>query len=223
MAKLEPSVEANENMKAEEETPCVPPIAAIDGVRVPRQRRRKRIDLKSDFKPCDCEMCPIDDEGDEAEEEADPPRAVRDPGQPTQAMIDEHNLSHIPFRPWCAACVRGKAKNKPSLTVKGDFAESVLPRVRLDYGLLTERDGEDDNVEGQEEKKASEDPDTVFEDPETVADNAEDGDDTRMTILVMQESLCRSVWPYAVTQKGAADEWAVHQLCYDLELSLIHI
>ena len=105
LAEAKSNVGANEDIPQEEEIPSVPLVAAIDGVRAPRQRRRKRLNLKADYESCDCEMCPIEDERDDAEEEADPPRAVRDPGQPTRVMIEEHNLTHIPFRPWCAACV----------------------------------------------------------------------------------------------------------------------
>ena len=78
--------------------------------------------------------------GDDGEdqEEAQQPRAVRDPGQPTQAMIDEHDLTHIPYRPWCDTCVRGKAKRKPSRTISGAYSESQCARVRIDYAYLTE-------------------------------------------------------------------------------------
>ena len=38
-----------------------------------------------------------------------------------------------------------------------------------------------------------------------------------MTIAVMQEGLCRSVWAYAVDSKGAKEEWLVEQVLEDLE------
>ena len=63
----------------------------------------------------------------EAEEEAERQRPLRDPGQPTQEMVDEHNISHIPFRPWCAACIKGKAKDDPSRKIKGVWAKSLVP------------------------------------------------------------------------------------------------
>ncbi len=67
---------------------------------------------------------PIPDDDAEAEEEAQQPRGVRDPGQPIQAMIDEHDLTHIPYRPWCDACTRGRAKRKPSRTICGACSQS---------------------------------------------------------------------------------------------------
>ena len=139
--------------------------------------------------------------GDDGEdqEEAQQPRAVRDPGQPTQAMIDEHDLTHIPYRPWCDACVRGKAKRKPSRTISGAYSESQCARVRMDYAYLTE------NVEAVVE-------DDVGESGSSVA-KAE----SSLTILVMQESQCKSVWAYAVEHKGSREEWVTAQAVEDLE------
>ena len=37
-----------------------------------------------------------------------------------------------------------------------------------------------------------------------------------MTVLVMVETLCRSVWAYAVGHKGAADAWVTEQIVEDL-------
>ena len=37
-----------------------------------------------------------------------------------------------------------------------------------------------------------------------------------MTCLCMQESLCSSVWGYAVSQKGAGEEWMIQQLADDI-------
>ena len=80
------------------------------------------------------------DIGEEEQEEAERPRALRDPGIPSQAEIDEHDLTHIPYRPWCNACVmaKAKAKNKMSLRVRGAYSDNHVPRIRLDYCHLTE-------------------------------------------------------------------------------------
>ena len=37
----------------------------------------------------------------DAAEEAERPRGLRDPGMPSVAEIAEHDLTHIPARPWC--------------------------------------------------------------------------------------------------------------------------
>lgn len=136
------------------------------------------------------------DIGDEDQEEAERPRALRDPGRPSQAEIDEHDLTHIPYRPWCNACVRAKAKNKMSLKIRGVYSENLVPRVRLDYCHLTEHAERVEGEHGEEETTKAE---------------------SSVTALVMQESTCRSVWAYAFEHKGAADDWIVEQICEDLD------
>ena len=139
-----------------------------------------------------CRVCdPVheDLDDDEAEEEAEVQRPLRDPGAPTKQEIAEHNLTHIPPRPWCPHCLRGKGKDSPSLKLSGPWAESLVPRVRLDYCFLTETaDGE---------IRASND----IEDDDTHESEAEN----KQTMLVLQESECHSVWSYAVDKKGATE------------------
>ena len=82
---------------------------------------------------------PIEDENPqstymtgEGGEEAQAAKPLTQPIQPTQAMIDEHNVSHLPYRPWCPACVRGKGK---SMAHRCDRRkeESLFPVVSIDY------------------------------------------------------------------------------------------
>ena len=150
-----------------------------------------------------CRVCdPVDEDLDEeAEEEAEAQRPLRDPGMPSRKEYIEHCLTHIPPRPWCPHCVKGKGKDTPSLKLVGQFAESLVPRIRLDYGFLTE------TADGEVEAHRAEDADEVIEKLE----------ENSQTFLVMQESECKSVWSYAVEHKGASEEWAVHQICEDLE------
>jgi hypothetical protein len=39
----------------------------------------------------------------EVEEEAREPKVLRDPGAPTEAEVERHNVTHQPFRSWCPA------------------------------------------------------------------------------------------------------------------------
>ena len=113
-------------------------------------------------------------------------RAATDPGQPTQFHRDEHNLTHFLFRSWCSACVLGQAKDAPSRKVKAQFAESILPRVRMDYCFLTEDVDKESGEHGEAEVERAR---------------------TSITVAVMQESLSKSVWAYAVESKGSLEEW----------------
>ena len=67
----------------------------------------------------------VDPNGEDVEAEMQ--RPLTDPGMPSRAEVDEHNLTHIKFRPWCAACVKAQAKNQASITVNGDFAQNLVP------------------------------------------------------------------------------------------------
>ena len=81
-----------------------------------------------------CRVCdPVDEDIEaDAEEESEIQRPLRDPGMPTRREMLEHNVTHLPPRPWCPHCMKGKGKVSPSLRLKGDSAENLVPRIRLD-------------------------------------------------------------------------------------------
>ena len=41
------------------------------------------------------------------------PRKIADPRLPSKKEVDEHELTHLPYRNWCAFCVSGKGKLSP--------------------------------------------------------------------------------------------------------------
>ena len=49
---------------------------------------------------------------EEAGDEAKVPNADKLPARPSQEEVDQHMLTHLPFRSWCPHCVRGKAKRR---------------------------------------------------------------------------------------------------------------
>ena len=38
------------------------------------------------------------------------PKRIADPRKPSQAEVEEHELTHLPFRSWCSKCVQGKPR-----------------------------------------------------------------------------------------------------------------
>ena len=103
-----------------------------------------------------CRVCdPVDEDIEaEAEEEWEIQWPLRDPGMPTRREVLEHNLTHLPPRPWCPHCLKGKGKDSPSLWLKGAFAENLVPRIRLDYCFLTENEtGRDETRQGDDDKE----------------------------------------------------------------------
>ena len=75
------------------------------------------------------------------EEEAREPRVLRDPGAPTEAEVERHNMTHMPFRSWCPACVEGKARDKHHQKSE-DQGEKGIPEIVFDYCFLGSEDEE---------------------------------------------------------------------------------
>ena len=45
-------------------------------------------------------------------EEGQNAKVLCKPCMPSQAVIDQHMISHVPFRNWCVHCVKGKRKGR---------------------------------------------------------------------------------------------------------------
>ena len=168
------------------------------------------------------EIADHDDAEGDAEEEHVVPGGLRDPGQPSPAEKAEHALTHIPYRPWCRHCVRGKAKGRQSRRLRAEQSEGTCPRIRLDYCMIADKSQEEtDAAEGDGEvAEDSEKPnaDDLDKDANEGAES-DDGDveGQSATILVMQESENRSVWAYGVQSKGASESWVIDQIVEDLD------
>ena len=70
------------------------------------------------------------------------PKTLGEPYVPTQAEIEEHNKSHLPWRSWCAPCVGGGAVAHPHFPAPDDPEPTRLPHCMIDYFFM-----------GHEEKK----------------------------------------------------------------------
>ena len=49
---------------------------------------------------------------DEISEEAHRHRTAPDPGKPTPKQLEDHRLTHCPFRAWCPWCVMGRGRGQ---------------------------------------------------------------------------------------------------------------
>ena len=121
-------------------------------------------------------------------------RVARDPGQPTARDRELHNVTHIPPRSWCDACMQGRGKDRYHKR-RGDSEE--VPRVGMDYAFITER--------GVTHKR----------DEAEAAASASGGQ--CVTVLVMKDFLNKSVWAYPVEGKGTEKaDWLTEQIREDL-------
>ncbi len=77
----------------------------------------------------------LEDEIHDAEDTTS--KSMHEPIKPTQKMIDDHEVSHLPFRAWCSSCVRGRAKIHPHRSIPNSEKEAeLLPTVSYDYGFF---------------------------------------------------------------------------------------
>ena len=131
----------------------------------------------------------------EMDDEGHVPKVFTSPGQPSAIAMAKHKCTHIPFRSWCKHCVRGRGRDRQHRLItgaEGASNPSAVPRVVMDYGFFsTNNQGED----------CEDDVGTI-----------------KMTMLIVKETMCGSVWGYCVRHKGILQEpWIAKQLVYDFD------
>jgi len=84
----------------------------------------------------------MDEDGNDLDQEMGKrtPKKILDPKLPTQAEIEEHYLTHIPYRSWCKHCTRGRGEAHPHRRVHKE--ERAVPEVHMDYCFMGKKDEE---------------------------------------------------------------------------------
>ena len=59
------------------------------------------------------------------------------PAIPSPAEVAEHELTHMPVKPWCEHCIRGRGRDE--VHSKTDHVDQVVPVIEMDYYYLTEK------------------------------------------------------------------------------------
>ena len=72
----------------------------------------------------------------EDQEDGQPAQPLARPDRPTPEMIAAHEVSHLPYRSWCRACVAGRGR---AFQHKASTHESTVPVVSMDYLYFNER------------------------------------------------------------------------------------
>ena len=111
-------------------------------------RPQIKCELVGDVMPLEREsmgdLLPDMEFNDEEEGEALRPAALRDPGAPSATEIGRHNITHMPFRAWCSACVAGRARDRPHHHGSAPETKGV-PEIVFDYAFVGSSD-EDENL-----------------------------------------------------------------------------
>ncbi len=82
----------------------------------------------------------------EQEEEGLIAKGIQSPEQPTRQEIEEHELTHVPFRQWCVHSQKGRGVPSPhcSKKVEGKLEEEhrAMTTMNMDYMYFTEKEQE---------------------------------------------------------------------------------
>ena len=65
-----------------------------------------------------------------------------DPKLPSQAEVQQHNLTHMPYRSWCHHCVRGRGKEMDHKRKKKEDDELNVSEYHMDYCFPGDEDGQ---------------------------------------------------------------------------------
>ena len=69
-------------------------------------------------------------------QEAEELKSVPAPVLPSKEEVEAHNVSHLPFRSWCSACVRDRGLSLGHHKVDAKTKEAgQMPAVSVDYGF----------------------------------------------------------------------------------------
>ena len=62
------------------------------------------------------------------------------PKKPTKREVEEHEVLHERYEPWCGHCVRGKGRNRPHRSSKRnrEDEDERVPRISMDYNFAGE-------------------------------------------------------------------------------------
>ena len=72
---------------------------------------------------------------EQIEDEARQPNVPLSIGRPTKREMEEHCVSHWPFRSWCRHCVRGRAvssSHRRKTAEAEEFARDRVPTISVD-------------------------------------------------------------------------------------------
>ena len=91
-----------------------------------------------------------DESMQEGAEEGRRPMFRKSENQPSSQEVQEHMKTHIPYRSWCAHCVRGRERNDPHRSGGGRRGPSDHPHLAIDYGFLKANNPDDPADHGEQ-------------------------------------------------------------------------
>jgi hypothetical protein len=148
--------------------------------------------------PCDDEPENKNYEGQEAAK----PKGILAPFRPSVKEVEEHNLTHLPYRSWCIFCVKEKSKDDPHRRRLKDEESQQIPVASIDYMYKESWESRLKRKE-KERTKASQ------------SQEEEEEESKGMPILVFKDSSTKLTQARVVRKKGR-DKYAIERLQKDV-------
>ena len=127
---VETTANDQRNRRTHEKVSCID-VRKNDGAEITAKDPRNRRCHDADVTPIVRD--PLDDDSIPVESGAE---ITPVPREPSESEKMKHELTHIPFQPWCTSCVKGKAQAEPHKRIEGIIEDSELPVVQCDYLVL---------------------------------------------------------------------------------------
>ena len=103
----------------------------------------------------ECGVCGVTEKEEGAEEEAGERmkamRRMQDPMLPSEAEVEMHRMTHLPYRSWCKFCVAGRGKEDGHR--RQEEREDGVAELHLDYCFPKTCTGERSDNVGDEGKE----------------------------------------------------------------------
>ena len=139
-------------------------------------------------------------------EDVEPLQLKKDPMLPSEAEVEQHRITHWPFRSWCRECVEGRALGEKRQCHKPEGRRRI-PIVGLDYFYVTSK--------GLLERHELEFPATA-EGETALNESRLTGETAKCIMMRCFES--KIIWAHVIPVKGIDEERHVVKLvCDDIE------
>ena len=146
------------------------------------------------------------DENEQDEQEVEPVAVAPNPMLPSASQVEEHRVTHYPYRSWCRECVEGKALGEKRGRRPGDETSKFIAVIGMDYFYITSK--------GIFKRKELE----FEENPEGEAKLLQQRREGRLVkVLLVRCSQTKAVFAHTVPVKGADEDGHIVKLvCGDI-------
>ena len=126
------------------------------------------------------------------------------PRQPSQREREEHERTHLPFRDWCAHCIKAKSRNDPhkreretDVIKDEEFTDNAISTVSFDYSYFNDK--------------------LVKMTKEEYNEALNKGERMNRPMIVIEDHETGAIVAHMCSQKGPGDKWIVRRIGKDPE------